>query len=627
MITLDLLKYLARGKSKTYCFPTSFQSYCTMKLSSGALKEISVDSKHVDKPIFQLLALKKIGANSGSNDRYRLLLSDGQHSYSAMLGTQLNSLVNNNQLQPKTIVQLDKYICNTIGDTNKKVMIVLEVSILDQPNEKIGNPQPLSSTNQQQQNQAAPAPAPAQTINKPVPKFQGGSSNKPAGNFYSNAPTTPGGTPAKAQPIASLTPYQNRWTIKARVTNKTAIRRWNNSRGEGELFSMDLVDQSGEIRATAFKEQCQKYYDLIQIGKVYLISKCGLKPANKQYTSIDNDYEMTFNHETIVQPVDEDVEEIPGMQFNFRKIDELENCAKDTILDVIGVVKSAGDCTTIMTRNSQEVAKRDVQLVDDSERIVNLTLWREQAETFDASNNPVLAIKGAKVSDFGGRSLNLSSGAVLQMNPDIPRAHQLKGWYDNVGYSKDMHSISEQRGGGGGGSANWMTIKESQNLGQGEKPDYFTMKGTIMHMKSENCLYKACPEKDCNKKLLDNGDNTYRCEKCSKTCTDFKYRLILQSYIHDCTGSVWVTSFQDTAEYLLGQNASYLGQLKEDDSDAFNRVFTEALFKSYIFKMRIKMETYNEESRLKNSCISAAPVDFKEYSRRLITEINKLAIM
>uniref|UniRef100_A0A1B0BY64 Uncharacterized protein n=1 Tax=Glossina palpalis gambiensis TaxID=67801 RepID=A0A1B0BY64_9MUSC len=53
-------------------------------------------------------------------------------------------------------------------------------------------------------------------------------------------------------PIASLSPYHNKWVIKARVTAKSVIRSWSNARGEGKLFSMDLMDESGEIRATAF---------------------------------------------------------------------------------------------------------------------------------------------------------------------------------------------------------------------------------------------------------------------------------------------------------------------------------------------------------------------------------------
>ena len=69
-------------------------------------------------------------------------------------------------------------------------------------------------------------------------------------------------------PIASLTPYQNRWTIKARVTNKSDIKRWSNSRGEGYLFSMDLLDESGEIRATAFKAECDKFEPIVEVDKV-----------------------------------------------------------------------------------------------------------------------------------------------------------------------------------------------------------------------------------------------------------------------------------------------------------------------------------------------------------------------
>lgn len=46
---------------------------------------------------------------------------------------------------------------------------------------------------------------------------------------------------------------------------KSNIRTWSNARGEGKLFSMDLCDESGEIRATAFKNECDKFYDMIQV--------------------------------------------------------------------------------------------------------------------------------------------------------------------------------------------------------------------------------------------------------------------------------------------------------------------------------------------------------------------------
>ena len=53
------------------------------------------------------------------------------------------------------------------------------------------------------------------------------------------------------------------------------------------------------------------------------MSKATLKTANKQYSSVNNDYEMTFNNDTIIEPC-EDNADLPSMSFDFVKIDQLE---------------------------------------------------------------------------------------------------------------------------------------------------------------------------------------------------------------------------------------------------------------------------------------------------------------
>ncbi len=59
---------------------------------------------------------------------------------------------------------------------------------------------------------------------------------------------------------------QARWTIKARCTVKSDVRRWNNARGEGKLFSFDLLDgEGGEIRVTGFKDAVDRWYDMVQV--------------------------------------------------------------------------------------------------------------------------------------------------------------------------------------------------------------------------------------------------------------------------------------------------------------------------------------------------------------------------
>ena len=68
-----------------------------------------------------------------------------------------------------------------------------------------------------------------------------------------------------------------------------------------------------------------------------------------------------------------------------------------------------------------------------------------QAEVFDGSSNPVLAVKGARLSDFGGCSLSLINSSTLQISPDIPEAFRLCGWFDNDGKTAETVSISGQR--------------------------------------------------------------------------------------------------------------------------------------------------------------------------------------
>lgn len=111
----------------------------------------------------------------------------------------------------------------------------------------------------------------------------------PAPNYrVGNAPIAHNQAAPTIMPIANLNAYQNKWVIRARVTQRSDVRRWTNARGEGRFFTCDLLDaHKGEIRCIAFNDQCDKFEPIIKQGMVLQISKASLKPKKSVSSSAE----------------------------------------------------------------------------------------------------------------------------------------------------------------------------------------------------------------------------------------------------------------------------------------------------------------------------------------------------
>lgn len=587
-------------------------------LSEGALETIMKGGNY-DAPIIQMLGTKKIQGND-AGDRYRLLVSDGKYTYSfAMLATQLNIMLLSGELTDYSVIQVDQFVTTllkNVGKGEKRVIIILALTIIANGRDvrhKIGNPQPWSEEATSAQ-RPEPKPAPV------TPKFTAKVEPK-AANLDSSMLSV-----KMTNPISSLSPYQNKWVIRARVMSKTPIRTWSNAKGEGKLFSMYLCDETGEIRATAFKNECDTFYDMIQVDKVYYISRCAIKTANKKFTTLKNDYEMTFTAETVVGEYVGDESAVPTVQYDFLPISEIANKETETLIDLIGVCKSASDVQELTAKSTGKLLKkREVMLVDASGGAVTLTLWGNEAEKFEGNTNPILAVKGARLTEFNGsKSLSCLSSTMLRLNPDVPEAHKLRGWYDNGGADADIVNISAKSGNFTGGSNEWISFSEaeSRQLGTGEKGDYYSLLGVLTFTFSENAVYKACPQEQCNKKLVDQENGLFRCEKCNREYPNYKHRILLAANVSDPTGDQRVTLFNEAAETMLGKSAEEIARLSEYDKNEYNKIFDEVKFKTFVFKFRTKMENFNDESRLKTTVVNVQPVDYKDGIARLLKNIK-----
>ncbi|KAI0179132.1 replication factor-a protein [Hypoxylon sp. FL1284] len=598
-------------------------------ITQGALDAIFNDPDHVAArypvPILQCLQIKPLASQQGA-ERYRIVLSDIHNYVQCMLATQANHVVHDGSLVRGSLVRIKSYQANMVK--GKNILIILELDVASElgAHDRIGEPeafQPKPMTENAtiggSNFYGAKAESPAPVKSEPMSSRMGGVTNNAShgnGNIV-------------IYPIESLSPYAHKWTIKARVTQKSDVRTWHKASGEGKLFSVNLLDESGEIKATGFNEQCDQYYDILQEGQVYYISNpCRVSLAKKQFTNLPNDYELTFERDTVIEKA-EDQSSVPQVRFNFVSIQELQSVEKDATVDVVGVLKEVGEVSQITAKSTgKPYDKRELTLVDDSQFSVRLTIWGKLANSFSTQPESVVAFKGVKVSDFGGRSLSLLSSGTMSVDPDIEEAHRLKGWYDSQGRGDNFatHNNMASMGSATGRTDQTMVISQvkDENLGM-EDTAYFSLKATIVYIKQDNFAYPACSSEQCNKKVIDQGDG-WRCEKCDIVHARPQYRYIMSVNVNDHTGQMWLSCFDDVGRTIMGVSADELMEMKERDQDGVSGIFETANCTKLNFRCRAKMDMYGENQRVRYQVMSASPIDYRTEALRLSDMIKQYSI-
>jgi len=296
---------------------------------------------------------------------------------------------------------------------------------------------------------------------------------------------------------------------------------------------------------------------------------------------------------------------VPQVRYNFTTLADLQSCEVNTTVDALGILQNIGEVSEIVSKTtSKPYNKREITIADNTGYNVRLTIWGNTAQTFEAAPESVIAFKGLKVSDFGGRTLSLLSSGTMSIDPDIDEAHKLKGWYDAQGRNENFQSHANTMGTAaatsGGKQDQTKTIAQirDENLGMSENADYFQLKATIVYTKQENFAYPACVTEGCNKKVIEIDPGQWRCEKCNVTHERPEYRYIMSINVSDYTGMLWLSCFDDVGRLVMGAPADEVVAAKDAGDEATtNRMFQEANCKTLSFRCRAKMDTFQDQQR------------------------------
>ncbi|MBA0825005.1 hypothetical protein Goarm_021631, partial [Gossypium armourianum] len=586
-------------------------------------------SSDIPEIIVQVLDLKLTG------NRYTFNASDGKMKLRAIFPSNMSSEIITGSVQNKGLVRILDYTLNDIPNKSEKYLIVTKCEVVSPALEteikaEVETEEHDTVLKKPKLEYEARYEAKADVsgiILKPKQEIVSKSAAQIVHEQRTNmAPSSRMAMTRRVHPLVSLNPYQGNWMIKVRLTSKGNMRTYKNARGEGCVFNVELTDED--------------FYEKFQLGKVYYISRGTLKVANKQFKTVQNDYEMTLNENSVVEEASNEETFIPETKFNFVPIDQLGPYVNGReLVDIIGVVQSVNPVSNIKRRiDNENIPKRDLIVADETKKTVVVSLWNELAnnvgqELFDnADKSPIVAIKSLKVGDFQGVSLSTLGKSSVMINPDIPEAKKLRSWYDSEGKGSPMASIGSGLSPSSKTGARSMYtdrvslthITSNPSLGD-EKPAFFSIKAFVSLIRPEQAMwYRAC--KTCNKKVTEAVGSGYWCEGCQKNDEECNLRYIMVSKISDTRGEAWVSAFNEEAEKIVGCSADELDKLKskQGDIDGYQQKLKEATWVPHLFKVSVTQNEYNNEKRQRITVKAVAPINFAEESRFLLEEIKKM---
>ena len=311
---------------------------------------------------------------------------------------------------------------------------------------------------------------------------------------------------------------------------------------------------------TFFTDVVDTFYNYLEVGKVYDFCNFKIGFARKPFNTLNNEYELQCIRTCTESERIADVQ----LRFAFRRTTTRSRVRTTTSFRSARSRRwsRTGGCdsqsyqptTLFRSRKGNEMNRKELVIVDSSNTVASLTLTLTHLQSIRFTvfgnnalitddvlqSHPVIAIKSAIVSDFGGHSLSGFDSTTISLSPPLAEANQLRQWYMNNGSTNatSLSHVSAQSSmarrktlsviqvGDGGTSEG-----QDEQLGFKEKPDYLTVKVMVRSIPHDrSVVYPACPKwgreggvrrslkedgRKCQKKLIQSVDG-WSCESCNR---------------------------------------------------------------------------------------------------------------
>jgi replication factor A1 len=307
-------------------------------------------------------------------------------------------------------------------------------------------------------------------------------------------------------------------------------------------------------------------------------------------------------------------------------------------VDLCGIVVDFKPTFSFTSKEGKELVKRDITVADDSAVSMTVTLWGDRAKSDDKlfEGKPVVSLKCVNVKEWqDARQGSLLQGGAMLFGAETPESQKVMEWWKSGGSGQALTYISQTSGGGSvrrGAAADLAEIRRASDV-VSEQPELFTAACRLALVQlnkqgeTQPLVYDACQELrqgsslTCNRRVDERGF----CASCNRS-GKVAPRFNLRCRYSDFTDGLWMTTFHEGAERILGMTAEAAKTMEQASGrEALEAAVRERYFTQPLqITVRAKLDTYQGQQRPNISCVDARPVSFAEHGRAMLKEIANL---
>ena len=577
-------------------------------LQDGAIKKLyETPFDQAFHPLVQVIDLQPL-----EGSRYSMTISDGQYSCRCVSSPELSPRIKSGEIKVLSVGNLNKYTKSTLKGS--VCIVISEFGMLLTPTEVEGRPREIES---------------------------GGSARmgETMGSVMQRDVAPRGVSRDNYTPIKALSTFNTDWTIKARVTKKGDVKEWNNQRGSGKLFNLNLMDSMGdEISATFFNQGVDKYYPMLIENHVYVFCKGTVKLANRKFCTLQNEYQLSFDKGAEITEVQDDGS-IDNIRFSLVGLNQLSDLAKrsgQTMVDICAVVTDIGEVVSFTSKKGEPLRKRVLTLVDDTNHSVEMTLWNDEVDNpalVGAEQPVVLLAKGLKITEYNNLSLatDRNSSQVIYNPVGMKEADHIFHWRDTrYNPTNQMTALSIHSSTGGKTREfrlirsimdEWSTCSDTSQTG------FYTIRAWINYIKTDgdtSLWYPSCMNQDKCKKKMIKEDDMFHCDACNQSFQNCIYRYIVTLKVCDETGGLWMNVFDKDFADIVGITAQDLKEIHDRNEEEFKDKVNNVVNLRYEWAVKATVTDNGQGPRVKYGALGAAPIDQKKVTRILLQELEAM---